>query len=83
MRRAARMLYEMGARAVLIKGGHAPGCAIDLLFDGAKFLELPARRVEHAKYPRHGLHVFGGDYGRTCLRPSVSRRGCARQAIHH
>ena len=46
MRRAARMLYEMGARAVLIKGGHAPGCAIDLLFDGARFLELPARRVE-------------------------------------
>ena len=46
LKRAAHMLYEMGARAVLIKGGHASGCAIDLFFDGAKFLELPARRVD-------------------------------------
>jgi hydroxymethylpyrimidine/phosphomethylpyrimidine kinase len=46
MRQAARRLLEMGARAVLIKGGHAAGCAIDLLFDGAEFLELPAPRID-------------------------------------
>lgn len=46
MRQAARLLHEWGARAVLIKGGHGEGCAIDLLFDGARFLELPGRRID-------------------------------------
>jgi hydroxymethylpyrimidine/phosphomethylpyrimidine kinase len=44
-RRAARLLCEMGARAALIKGGHAEGCAIDLLFYNGEFLELPAARL--------------------------------------
>jgi hydroxymethylpyrimidine/phosphomethylpyrimidine kinase len=35
MRRAAARLHELGARAVLIKGGHAAGDAIDLLSDDA------------------------------------------------
>jgi hydroxymethylpyrimidine/phosphomethylpyrimidine kinase len=46
IREAARRLHAMGARAVLIKGGHGSGCAIDLLFDGARFLELPASRID-------------------------------------
>lgn len=43
-RRAAYRLREMGAGAVLIKGGHSTGDAIDLLFDG-EFTEFPARRI--------------------------------------
>jgi hydroxymethylpyrimidine/phosphomethylpyrimidine kinase len=35
----------MGARAVLIKGGHREGDAMDLLFDGAEWTELPAPRI--------------------------------------
>lgn len=31
---AARMLFETGAKAVLIKGGHLEGDPLDLLFDG-------------------------------------------------
>ncbi len=34
MEQAARALYAMGARNVLIKGGHLSGDALDLLFDG-------------------------------------------------
>src|ERR1017187_10351071 len=34
MRRAACRLLELGARAVLLKGGHVEGDATDLLFDG-------------------------------------------------
>jgi hydroxymethylpyrimidine/phosphomethylpyrimidine kinase len=45
MRRAACRLRELGARAVLIKGGHLEGDAIDLLFDGAGWHEFPAPRV--------------------------------------
>jgi hydroxymethylpyrimidine/phosphomethylpyrimidine kinase len=46
MRRAAERLHEMGARAVLIKGGHLEGEATDLLSDGAGFREFPAPRIE-------------------------------------
>lgn len=33
---AARMIREMGARAVLVKGGHSPGEAIDVLDNGGR-----------------------------------------------
>jgi hydroxymethylpyrimidine/phosphomethylpyrimidine kinase len=46
MRRAACRLREMGARAVLLKGGHLEGDAIDLLFDGVEWHEFPAPRVD-------------------------------------
>ena len=47
MRDAARELGQLGARAVLVKGGHLPGLeAVDLLYDGAEFLRLAAPRVE-------------------------------------
>lgn len=45
MRRAARVLNEMGAARVLVKGGHLEGDAVDLLFDGAQFYEYRAPRV--------------------------------------
>jgi hydroxymethylpyrimidine/phosphomethylpyrimidine kinase len=46
MRRAARALYEMGPRAIVIKGGHlgADQPALDLFFDGKAFHELSASR---------------------------------------
>ena len=46
MRRAACRIHEMGARAVLVKGGHLEAEATDLLFDGSGFRELPARRID-------------------------------------
>ena len=46
LRRAAWRLREMGARAVLIKGGHREGDAVDLLFDGRDFTEFPAPRID-------------------------------------
>lgn len=45
MRAAAARLRQMGARAVLIKGGHMEGDAVDLLLDGERWLEFPAPRV--------------------------------------
>jgi hydroxymethylpyrimidine kinase/phosphomethylpyrimidine kinase len=46
MRRAARMMREMGARAVLVKGGHLTGRALDLLDDGGEVRTFSAERVE-------------------------------------
>jgi hydroxymethylpyrimidine/phosphomethylpyrimidine kinase len=46
MRRAACRLREMGARAVLIKGGHLDGGdAIDVLLEGSEWREFPAPRI--------------------------------------
>jgi len=44
-RRAVLRLHEMGARAVLLKGGHLSGDPIDLLFDGARWHEFAAPRI--------------------------------------
>ncbi|MGA3016604.1 MAG: bifunctional hydroxymethylpyrimidine kinase/phosphomethylpyrimidine kinase [Bryobacteraceae bacterium] len=46
MRQAARRICAMGARAVLIKGGHASGeDSTDILFDGAEWRDFPAPRI--------------------------------------
>ena len=45
MREAARALVGHGARAALVTGGHLPGDAVDVLYDGATYRELSAARV--------------------------------------
>jgi hydroxymethylpyrimidine/phosphomethylpyrimidine kinase len=42
---AARQIVAMGAKAVVIKGGHLKGPAIDLFFDGKTFVALNAPRI--------------------------------------
>jgi hydroxymethylpyrimidine/phosphomethylpyrimidine kinase len=46
MRRAAKLIHAMGCRAVVVKGGHIDGDAVDILFDGKEFFEFPAPRVD-------------------------------------
>jgi hydroxymethylpyrimidine/phosphomethylpyrimidine kinase len=52
MRQAALKLCEMGARAVIVKGGHLESAPIDILFDGREFAELAGERIETRH--RHG-----------------------------
>lgn len=42
---AARQIKAMGAQAVVIKGGHRRGPAVDLFFDGKKMSTLNAPRI--------------------------------------
>jgi hydroxymethylpyrimidine/phosphomethylpyrimidine kinase len=46
MRAAARALVELGARAALVKGGHLVGDALDVLYDGRRFHDFSAPRIE-------------------------------------
>ncbi|CDM64975.1 bifunctional hydroxymethylpyrimidine kinase/phosphomethylpyrimidine kinase [Pyrinomonas methylaliphatogenes] len=46
MRQAARIMREMGARAVLIKGGHLADEALDLLDDGEQVRLYSAPRIQ-------------------------------------
>jgi hydroxymethylpyrimidine kinase/phosphomethylpyrimidine kinase len=45
MRAAAAQIHKMGARNVLIKGGHLAGDPVDVFFDGRKFHELAGERI--------------------------------------
>ena len=46
MRRAAEAIATLGPAAVLVKGGHLEGMAVDLLYDGEAFREFPVQRIE-------------------------------------
>jgi hydroxymethylpyrimidine/phosphomethylpyrimidine kinase len=43
---AARRIAALGAHYVLVKGGHAPGDPVDVLFDGHVFQEFHGARVQ-------------------------------------
>ena len=42
---AAKDLVALGARAAVVKGGHAAGDATDVFWDGVRLVELPAERI--------------------------------------
>lgn len=45
MEEAARRIFAMGCKGVLVKGGHAVGDALDVLYDGAQFYRFESRRI--------------------------------------
>ena len=45
MEEASKAIYQMGAKNVLLKGGHLEGDAIDLLFDGREFCRFFSTRI--------------------------------------
>ena len=47
-RRAAEVIFGMGAKAVVVKGGHLEGPPVDLFYDGREFQEFSAPRIETA-----------------------------------
>ena len=46
MKKAAHQIYKLGAKHVVVKGGHLKGTAVDLLYDGEKFIEMEGVRIE-------------------------------------
>ena len=67
MRAAARKIIEMGARAVVVKGGHREGPATDLFYDGSTFREFTAARMETSN-----------THGTGCTFASAAAAGLAR-----
>jgi hydroxymethylpyrimidine/phosphomethylpyrimidine kinase len=45
MKNAAKLIFNMGPKYVLVKGGHLENDSIDVLFDGINFYYLKARRI--------------------------------------
>jgi hydroxymethylpyrimidine kinase/phosphomethylpyrimidine kinase len=46
MKKAAHQIYKLGAKHVVVKGGHLRGMAIDLLYDGKNFTGMEGPRIE-------------------------------------
>lgn len=46
MEQAARKIHQMGCQNVLVKGGHAVGDALDVLFDGQSFSHFETARID-------------------------------------
>ncbi|MBU5314007.1 bifunctional hydroxymethylpyrimidine kinase/phosphomethylpyrimidine kinase [Tissierella carlieri] len=45
MKIAAKLIYDMGCKNVLVKGGHAIGDALDILYDGKEFYYFETQRI--------------------------------------
>jgi hydroxymethylpyrimidine kinase/phosphomethylpyrimidine kinase len=61
MKKAARIIHKLGVQNVLIKGGHLEGLkrkdVIDILYDGEKYTEFSAPRIDS-----HDTHGTGCTY---------------------
>lgn len=64
----ARAVFELGAAAVVVTGGHRPQ-ATDVFFDGSEPVELPGER-----------HPQGAAHGSGCTHSSALAAGLARGA---
>jgi hydroxymethylpyrimidine/phosphomethylpyrimidine kinase len=75
MHRAARRLHEMGAKAVLVKGGHLAGDAVDVLYTTGLTREFRAARIE----TRH-THGTGCTYS-AAITAELARGALLEQAV--
>jgi hydroxymethylpyrimidine/phosphomethylpyrimidine kinase len=81
MRDAARDLKSLGPRAVLVKGGHLPGNAVDVLCDEEGLLELRAPRIDTKNTHGTGCTYSAAIAARLALGSSL--REAVRGAKHY
>jgi hydroxymethylpyrimidine/phosphomethylpyrimidine kinase len=77
-RDAAIEIYNQGAQNVLIKGGHIPNIqnAIDLLYDGTKFIEFHAARIK-----TKNTHGTGCTFA-SAIAAEIAKGNDVKSAVH-
>ena len=77
MHAAAKAIHDMGARNVVIKGGHLPATAraIDVLYDGEELIEFDAPRVD-----TRNTHGTGCTYA-SAIAAELAKGRSVREAI--
>jgi hydroxymethylpyrimidine/phosphomethylpyrimidine kinase len=75
MEAAARKIVEMGARAVIVKGGHMDR-AVDVLFDGTEIVQLAGDRVKE-----ESLHGTGCTFAAAIAAQLASGRALREAAM--
>jgi len=88
MCRAAQLIREMGARAVLVKGGHLTGDALDLLDDGGEIHVFRAPRINSTSTHGTGCTlaaaiVAGLAHGHTLHAAVAAAKRYVTAAIRH
>lgn len=79
MQDTARALVQVGARAVLVKGGHLTGAeAVDVLFDGGLMRVFTAPRIDTANTHGTGCTLSSGIA--TCLAQGADLPGAVERA---
>ena len=81
MRDAARALIAAGAHAVVVKGGHLDGPAIDVFDDGTTVVELSAERVATRHTHGTGCTFSSAIAARLALGDESARGGRGRQVV--
>jgi predicted fused transcriptional regulator/phosphomethylpyrimidine kinase len=75
MKEAARRIHGMGARNVLVKGGHLAGDVVDLLFDGTAFSEFRGPRI-----PTKNTHGTGCTFA-SAIATELAKRNNVYHAV--
>jgi len=75
MKKAARRIYELGSKHVIVKGGHLKGKAIDLLYDGGKYEEIEGPRIE-----TKNTHGTGCTFA-SAIATLLARGDCVAEAV--
>ena len=88
IRQAAAQIVAMGARSVVVKGGHRAGPAIDLFYDGAQFQEFTAPRIDtkntHGTGCTFAAAIAAGlAQGKTLPTAVAQAKDYVTAAIHH
>ena len=75
MEKAARAIYAMGAKNVLIKGGHLEDAATDILFDGEKISVFHSERI-----PTKNTHGTGCTLS-SCITANLAKGKTMEEAV--
>jgi hydroxymethylpyrimidine/phosphomethylpyrimidine kinase len=77
MREAARRLRQMGARSILVKGGHLAAATTDILLHGEDWYEFPAPRIDtphtHGTGCTYSAAITAGLAGGAAIPNAVAR----------
>ena len=77
-------LLALGAKAVLIKGGHGGGAGERRPADRRRTATCASPpRIATQQHPRHRLHAVRGDRRGPGERPCARRRGACRESLRH
>jgi hydroxymethylpyrimidine/phosphomethylpyrimidine kinase len=88
MREAAQIIRDLGARYVVVKGGHLRGDPVDLLYDGREFREFVSPRIATADTHGTGCTysaaiATGLAFGRDVARAVAEAKRYITEAIRH
>ena len=88
VREAARQIVALGARAVVVKGGHLAGPATDLLYDGNEFNEFTSERFNTVNTHGTGCTfasaaAAGLAQGKSLLDAVAQAKAYVTEAIRH